>query len=174
MAGVVKSITAKGGLLTAASGGLVNYADMQVTAAASVLLGRGAAAGAGTVEEITLGTGLSMTGTVLSASGASYTDEQAQDAVGAMATSSARVTLTYVDATPSLTADLVADTITAGYLHATATDVLFGRSSAGAGAGQEIACTAAGRALIDDADAAAQRVTLGVTASPLTTFTSFR
>lgn len=50
----------------------------------------------------------------------------------------------------------------AGGLSATATDILFGRSSGGAGAGQEIACTAAGRALIDDADAAAQRVTLSL------------
>src|SRR5207248_1302756 len=37
-----------------------------------------------------------------------------------------------------------------------------GRSSAGAGAVEEIICTAAGRALIDDADAAAQRTTLGL------------
>ncbi len=44
---------------------------------------------------------------------------------------------------------------------ASATDVLFGRSSAGAGAGQEVACTAAGRALLDDASAAVQRATLG-------------
>jgi len=43
-----------------------------------------------------------------------------------------------------------------------ATDKVLGRQSAGAGAIEEIACTAAGRALIDDADAAAQRTTLGV------------
>ena len=43
-----------------------------------------------------------------------------------------------------------------------ATDRLLGRSSAGAGAVEEIACTAAGRALLDDVDAAAQRTTLGV------------
>jgi hypothetical protein len=43
-----------------------------------------------------------------------------------------------------------------------ATDKLLGRSSAGAGDIEEIACTAAGRALLDDADAAAQRTTLGV------------
>jgi hypothetical protein len=39
---------------------------------------------------------------------------------------------------------------------------LLGRSTAGAGNVEEIACTAAGRALIDDADAAAQRTTLGL------------
>lgn len=42
-----------------------------------------------------------------------------------------------------------------------ATDRLLGRSTAGAGSIEEIVCTAAGRALIDDADATAQRVTLG-------------
>jgi hypothetical protein len=43
-----------------------------------------------------------------------------------------------------------------------ATDKLLGRSSAGAGDIEEITCTAAGRALLDDADAAAQRTTLGL------------
>jgi hypothetical protein len=43
-----------------------------------------------------------------------------------------------------------------------ATDKLLGRSSPGAGDVEEIACTAAGRALIDDANAAAQRATLGL------------
>ncbi len=47
-------------------------------------------------------------------------------------------------------------------LRVSASDRVLGRASAGAGAAEEIVCTAAGRALIDDADAAAQRTTLGL------------
>ena len=43
-----------------------------------------------------------------------------------------------------------------------ATDRLLGRSTAGSGDVEEIPCTAAGRALLDDADATAQRATLGL------------
>lgn len=43
-----------------------------------------------------------------------------------------------------------------------ATDKLLGRATAGTGAVEEISCTAAGRAILDDADAAAQRTTLGL------------
>ena len=104
-----------------------------------------------------------------------YTDEMAQDAVGAMIDSS----LTYVDATPllqraALTGDVTAaagsnsttianDAVTyAKMQNVSATDKLLGRSSSGAGDVEEITCTAAGRALIDDADATAQRTTLGL------------
>ena len=48
-----------------------------------------------------------------------------------------------------------------------ATDRLLGRSTAGAGDIEEITCTAAGRAILDDADAAAQRTTLGLSTMAL-------
>lgn len=67
-----------------------------------------------------------------------------------------------------------------------ATDKLLGRSTSGAGDVEEITCTSAGRALLDDANASAQRTTLGLvigtdvqaydvnnaTASSTTTFTN--
>ena len=104
-----------------------------------------------------------------------YTDEMAQDAVGAMVDA----TLVYTDATPllsraALTGDVTAsagsnattianDAVTyAKMQNVSATDRLLGRSTAGAGDVEEITCTAAGRAILDDANAAAQRTTLGL------------
>lgn len=56
------------------------------------------------------------------------------------------------------------DTVTyAKMQNVSATDKVLGRSTAGAGDTEEIACTAAGRALLDDANAAAQLTTLGIT-----------
>lgn len=53
-------------------------------------------------------------------------------------------------------------TLAAAALAFTATDKILGRSTSGAGAGEEIAFTAAARALADDATAADQRATLGL------------
>ena len=72
------------------------------------------------------------------------------------------------------TAKLANDAVTyAKIQNVSATDRLLGRSSAGSGDVEEITCTAFGRSLIDDADAAAARTTLSVqpTASPAFTGT---
>ncbi len=61
---------------------------------------------------------------------------------------------------------IAADAVTyAKMQNISATDKILGRETAGAGDTEEIACTAAGRALLDDANAAAQRATLGAAAS---------
>lgn len=61
------------------------------------------------------------------------------------------------------TSDIANDAVTyAKMQNVSATDKLLGRSTSGAGDVEEIACTAAGRAILDDADAAAQRTTLGL------------
>ena len=61
------------------------------------------------------------------------------------------------------TTSIADDAITyAKVQNVTATDRLLGRSTANAGVIEEIVCTAAGRALLDDSSAAAQRTTLGL------------
>jgi hypothetical protein len=66
-------------------------------------------------------------------------------------------------ASGSQAATIANDAVTyAKMQNVSATDKVLGRSTAGSGDVEEIACTAAGRALIDDADATAQRATLGL------------
>lgn len=82
--------------------------------------------------------------------GSSYTDEEAQDAVGTVLTDSATIDFTYNDAAPSITASVK--------------DTSIGTAKLGGD------ITAAGKALLDDADAAAQRVTLGAASLAANTF----
>ena len=68
-----------------------------------------------------------------------------------------------ISAYPLATADIADDAVTYAKIQdVSATDKILGRSTAGAGVVEEITCTSAGRALLDDADASAQRTTLGL------------
>ncbi len=189
----------------------VTYAKIQNVSAASRLLGRGDS-GSGDVQEITLGAGLSMTGTTLestgggvtdgdkgditvSASGATWTIDHAavtfakmqditsQHLVGRHAGSTGASQevgvgngvefhgsgirrsqlLGDVEASAgSNTTTIATGAVTLAKMANLATDTLIGRQTAGTGVPETIACTAAGRAILDDASASAQRTTLGL------------
>jgi len=110
-----------------------------------------------------LGTLATQSGTFSGTSSGTNTGDQTITLTGAVTgtgTGSFATTLanTIVDTT-----NIVDDAVTYAKIQdVTATDIILGRSTAGAGVVEEIACTAAGRALLDDADAAAQRTTLGL------------
>jgi len=92
-----------------------------------------------------------------------YTDEMAQDAVGGILTDTPTIDFTYSDVGNTIQADVKDSSITyAKIQNVSATDKILGRVSAGAGVIEEITCTSFGRSLIDDADAATARTTLGL------------
>jgi hypothetical protein len=106
--------------------------------------------------------------------GGGYTDEAAQDAVGAMVDAS----LVYVDATPlltraALTGDVTAsqgsnattianDAVTFAKMQDIATDRLLGRVSASTGNVEEVTCTDFAQSILDDANEAAFKATVNL------------
>jgi len=124
----------------------VTYAKIQPTSTSTVLLG--ASSTSTTVAELTVGSGLSLSGTTLTATAVGLTDGDKGDI-----TVSATGTSWVIDNQAVTYAKIQ---------NVSATDKLLGRSTAGAGSVEEITCTAAGRAILDDADASAQRTTLGL------------
>jgi hypothetical protein len=105
------------------------------------LLGRDSS-GSGDVEQLTVGGGLEFTGSGGIQRGALTGDVTASAGSGTTTIASNSVTYAKIQ-------------------DVTSTDRILGRSSSGSGDIEEITCTAAGRALIDDVDAASQRTTLG-------------
>ena len=111
----------------------VNLVDSGVTTAKI-------ASGAVTIEKLTLASG---------------------ELTGAVITASSIPSGSY--ASGSVTTDDIADNaVTFAKIQQVASGVLLGRASAGSGNVEEITLTEAGRALLDDVDASAQRTTLGL------------
>lgn len=80
-----------------------------------------------------------------------FTDERAQDAVGTILTDSSRIDFTYTDATPAITADIVADSVSNTYLANMAQSTIKGRAE-GAGTGDPTDLTATQVAAIIDGE----------------------
>jgi hypothetical protein len=152
-----------------------NVADISATASTdAVLRESGGAIGFGTVA--TAGIADSAVATAKIADAAVTTAKIADDAVtadklrdDASTDTNRAVTTNHIRTNAVTTAKITDSNVTyAKIQNVSATDRLLGRSTAGAGVVEEITCTAAGRALLDDADATSQRTTLGLTESATT------
>lgn len=166
----------------------VTYAKIQNVTATDRLLGR-STAGDGVIEEIvcssagrallddadaasqraTLGLGTLATqsgtfsGTHSGTTSGTNTGDQTITLTGAVTGTGTGSFATTLAAGIVGTSNIASDAVTYDKIQDTSSsDVILGRSTAGGGTVQEISCTSAGRALLDDADAAAQRTTLGL------------
>lgn len=126
--------------------GAVSLAKQADVASSTVFYRKSAGAGAPEVQTLsTLKTDLGLTGTNSGDQTITLTNDVTGSGTGSFAATIANDAVTY-----------------AKMQNVSTTDRLLGRQSAGAGDVEEITCTAAGRALLDDVDAAAQRTTLGL------------
>ena len=148
----------------------ITYAKIQNISAADKILGR-STSGAGSVEEITC----TAAGRALldDANAAAQRTTLGLGSIAVLNTVTSSTVTSLLANGAVLAAQLASDSVTTAKLlnsnvtyakiqNVSATDKILGRASTGAGVVEEIACTAAGRALLDDADAAAQRTTLGL------------
>ena len=141
------------------------YAAYSLTAAGRALLDDADAA----AQRTTLGLGTLATqsgtfsGTHSGTSSGTNTGDQTITLTGAVTGTGTGSFATTLAAGIVGTSNIASDAVTYDKLQDTATtDVILGRSTSGAGTVEQIACTSAGRALLDDANAAAQRTTLGL------------
>lgn len=133
----------------------------------------GAGVGSGTVTSVNItqpAAGITASGGPITSSG-SITLALADDLAaveGLSATGIVRRTAsnTWSAGTTIATSEITDDAVTyAKIQNVSATDKLLGRSTAGAGDVEEITCTAFGRSILDDVDAAAVRSTIGAAAT---------
>lgn len=166
----------------------VSYGKIQNTTTQNIILGR-VSPGAGDIEEITctavgraliddttvadqrttLGLGTLATqsgtfsGTHSGTSSGTNTGDQTITLTGAVTGTGTGSFATSITAGAVGTTEIASDAVTYDRIQDTSgTDVILGRSTAGGGTIQEIACTSAGRDLLSDTTAAAQRTTLGL------------
>lgn len=79
--------------------------------------------------------------------GSGYTDEQAQDAIGTILTDTATINFTYTDATPSITADVIDNSITNAKIRTSAALTVVGNSTNGVANVADIAAGTDGHVL---------------------------